>query len=264
METEFNEFEQALDAVAELLAHLKKQNKGISLPQSALDLLDKAGAGPIEMVSTDPIPIQPPPRSTGKSPVAAATDEPTPALKELLDIRNWIGDCGRCGLHEKRTKIVFGDGNPNADLMFIGEGPGRDEDLQGLPFIGAAGKLLTSMIEGGLKKSRSDVYITNIVKCRPPGNRDPLPDETCVCKRFLVEQIRLIQPKVICALGRIAAQNLLEVRTPISKMRGNWFEFMGIKVMPTFHPAALLRNPASKRPTWQDLQMIMAELKWDQ
>jgi uracil-DNA glycosylase family 4 len=177
----------------------------------------------------------------------------------LQTIREDIGDCIRCKLHKGRTKIVFGDGNPKAKLLFIGEGPGRDEDLQGLPFVGRAGKLLTQMIEAmGLR--RSDVYICNVVKCRPPENRAPERDEVAACSPFLFRQIDLVAPKVIVCLGSIAAQTILETTRGISQFRGQWLEFRGRKLMATYHPAYLLRNPAAKSEVWKDLQKVMAEL----
>ena len=177
----------------------------------------------------------------------------------LQTIREDIGDCIRCKLHKGRTKIVFGDGHPHAKLLFIGEGPGRDEDLQGLPFVGRAGKLLTQMIEAmGLK--RSDVYICNVVKCRPPENRAPEGDEVEACSPFLFRQIDLVAPKVIVCLGAIAAQTILETTRGISQFRGQWQEFRGRKLMATYHPAYLLRNPAAKSEVWKDLQKVMTEL----
>jgi uracil-DNA glycosylase len=177
----------------------------------------------------------------------------------LQTIREDIGDCIRCKLHKGRTKIVFGDGHPQAKLLFIGEGPGRDEDLQGLPFVGRAGKLLTQMIEAmGLQ--RSDVYICNVVKCRPPENRAPEKDEVAACSPFLFRQIDLVAPKVIVCLGSIAAQTILETTRGISQFRGQWLEFRGRKLMATYHPAYLLRNPAAKSEVWKDLQKVMAEL----
>jgi uracil-DNA glycosylase len=177
----------------------------------------------------------------------------------LQTIREDIGDCIRCKLHKGRTKIVFGDGHPQAKLLFIGEGPGRDEDVQGLPFVGRAGKLLTQMIEAmGLQ--RSDVYICNVVKCRPPENRAPEKDEVAACSPFLFRQIDLVAPKVIVCLGSIAAQTILETTRGISQFRGQWLEFRGRKLMATYHPAYLLRNPAAKSEVWKDLQKVMAEL----
>jgi uracil-DNA glycosylase family 4 len=177
----------------------------------------------------------------------------------LSRIREDIGDCTRCKLHKGRTKIVFGTGNPNADLMFVGEGPGRDEDLSGEPFVGRAGKLLTDMIKAmGLQ--REDVYIANVVKCRPPENRLPEKDEIATCSPFLMRQIDAIKPKVICTLGSCSAQTLLQTAQGISKLRGEWFDFRGTKLMPTYHPAYLLRNPAAKPEVWKDLQKVMAVL----
>ena len=177
----------------------------------------------------------------------------------LLKIREDIGDCTRCRLHKGRHKIVFGDGNPKAELVFIGEGPGADEDMQGLPFVGRAGKLLTQMIEAmGLQ--RKDVYICNVVKCRPPENRAPEPDEVTTCSPYLLRQIDVIQPKVIVCLGAVAAKTLLETTRGISQFRGEWLQWRGRKLMATYHPAYLLRNPNAKGEVWKDLQMVMAEL----
>ena len=163
--------------------------------------------------------------------------------------------CTRCRLSEGRTKVVFGSGHPAAELMFIGEGPGADEDRQGLPFVGAAGELLTRIIQA-IEKTRDEVYIANVVKCRPPGNRDPQPDEVAACRGYLDQQIALVRPRVIVALGRVAAQTLLGNDSPIGRMRGQWFRVQGIPTMVTYHPAALLRNPALKRPTWEDMQQV--------
>jgi DNA polymerase len=177
----------------------------------------------------------------------------------LLKIRQDLGECTRCKLHRTRKKIVFGDGNPRANLVFVGEGPGADEDAQGLPFVGRAGKLLTQMIEAmGLQ--RSDVYICNVVKCRPPGNRQPESDEVEKCSPFLFRQLDVIQPKVIVCLGATAAQTLLQTNRSISQFRGQWLDFRGFKMLPTYHPAYLLRNPAAKSEVWKDLQKVMAEL----
>jgi uracil-DNA glycosylase len=170
-----------------------------------------------------------------------------------------IGDCTRCKLHRGRTKLVFGDGNPKAELVFVGEGPGRDEDAQGLPFVGRAGKLLNQMIEAmGLQ--RKDVYICNVVKCRPPENRTPEKDEVETCSPFLLRQIDAIAPKVIVCLGSVAAQTLLETNRGISHFRGEWLDFRGRKLLATYHPAYLLRNPSAKGEVWKDLQKVMAVL----
>lgn len=181
-------------------------------------------------------------------------------VTSLEEIRDDLGDCRRCKLCEHRTQIVFGVGNPRADLVFIGEGPGEDEDKRGEPFVGRAGQLLTDIITRGMGISRAEVYIANVVKCRPPGNRNPEPDEIAACQPFLFRQIDAIDPKVIVALGKFAAQTLLQSATPISKLRGRWAEFRGRKLMPTFHPSYLLRNPADKKLVWEDVQLVMQEL----
>ena len=177
----------------------------------------------------------------------------------LLKIREDLGECTRCKLHSTRHSIVFGDGNPKAELIFVGEGPGADEDAQGLPFVGRAGKLLTQMIEAmGLQ--RKDVYICNVVKCRPPGNRQPEEDEVTTCSPFLLRQIDAIAPKVIVCLGAVAAKTLLQTNRGISQFRGEWLEFRGRKLLATYHPAYLLRNPPAKSEVWKDLQKVMAVL----
>ena len=196
--------------------------------------------------------------------------EPTPgnlfvspgleATRNLEELRTHIGDCRRCKLAPHRTHLVFGVGNPRARLVFVGEAPGRDEDLQGEPFVGRAGQLLTEIITKGMKLRRQDVYIANVIKCRPPDNRNPEPDEVASCEPFLLRQLELIGPEVIVALGKFAVQTLLRVKTPITQLRGRWYDYHGIKLMPTFHPAYLLRNPADKRLVWQDIQKVMLEL----
>jgi uracil-DNA glycosylase len=189
-------------------------------------------------------------------PEARVTD-PVQALKL---IREDLGDCTRCRLHKQgRKQIVFGVGNPKAELMFIGEAPGADEDQQGEPFVGRAGQLLNNMIKAmGLR--REDVYIANIIKCRPPGNRTPERDECETCSPFLMRQIAAIKPKAIVALGAVAAKTLLAINAPMSEFRGRWFDFRGTKLAVTYHPAFLLRDPRQKKETWKDLQMVMKEL----
>lgn len=177
--------------------------------------------------------------------------------KSLETFEKAINKCTKCALHKSRTKFVFGIGNPDADVMFIGEGPGRDEDLSGEPFVGRAGKLLDKILTA-INFQRSEVYIANMVKCRPPNNRDPEPIEMATCRPYLMEQIRMIQPKFICCLGRISGQALLESKLPLSKLRGSFHEWNSIQVMVTYHPAALLRFPAYKRDTWEDVQMLRA------
>jgi DNA polymerase len=178
----------------------------------------------------------------------------------LEELRAAIGDCQRCKLCSGRTHIVFGIGNPRAKLMFVGEGPGRDEDLQGEPFVGRAGQLLTDIITKGIGIKREDVYICNVVKCRPPENRNPEPDEVAACEPFLKKQIELVRPEIIVGLGKFAVQTLLKSNAPISKLRGKWHSYCGIKLMPTFHPAYLLRNPADKKLVWEDIKQVIKEL----
>jgi uracil-DNA glycosylase len=179
--------------------------------------------------------------------------------RTLDEVRRELGDCRRCKLCAGRKQIVFGAGNPKARLVFVGEGPGAEEDAQGLPFVGPAGQLLTKMILAmGLK--RDDVYICNVVKCRPPGNRNPEPDEISACEPFLRAQLESIGPEVVVALGKFAAQTLLRESTPITRLRGQWRTYQGMKLMPTFHPAYLLRNPAEKKPCWEDLKAVMGVL----
>jgi len=177
----------------------------------------------------------------------------------LLAVRADLGECRRCKLAAGRTTLVFGVGNPAAELMFVGEGPGADEDREGEPFVGKAGQLLTRMIVA-MGFRRDEVYIANVVKCRPPGNRNPEPDEIEACEPFLRGQIAAIRPKVIVALGKFAAQTLLRDTTPITRLRGRWMTYEGVKLMPTFHPAYLLRSPDEKGKAWEDLQAVMREL----
>lgn len=180
---------------------------------------------------------------------------------DLEGIRAWIGDCQRCKLAGGRKTIVFGQGNPKAELMFIGEGPGADEDEQGLAFVGRAGQLLTDIIEKGMKMRRADVFIANVIKCRPPQNRNPEPDEILSCQPFLERQIEVIQPKVIVALGKFAGQWLLKTAEPISRIRGRVGDYRGIKAMPTWHPAYLLRTPTAKKEVWADMKVVMELLR---
>ena len=174
----------------------------------------------------------------------------------LAGVKAFIGVCTRCKLSGLgRTQVVFGVGNPTADLMFVGEAPGADEDEQGVPFVGRAGQLLTKIIEA-IELKRDDVYIANVIKCRPPQNRNPEPDEIETCEPFLFQQIDLIKPKVIVTLGKFAAQCLLRSEAPISRLRGRIFDYRGAKLIPTFHPAYLLRNPSSKREVWEDMKLV--------
>lgn len=183
-----------------------------------------------------------------------------PKDTKLSLIKNEVVYCQKCPLGKMRTKAVFGSGNINAKLMFIGEAPGHDEDIQGLPFVGEAGMLLTKIIEAMAIK-REDVYISNILKCRPPKNRSPLPEEISACINYLYAQIDMIKPRIICTLGKFASQALLNTGTNISKLRGNWHEYRGVKLMPTYHPAYLLRNPKDKKIVWEDMKKIIEALK---
>ena len=195
---------------------------------------------------------------------AEVTARPESAISDpaqaLLAIREDLGDCTRCRLHKQgRKQIVFGVGNPKAELMFIGEAPGADEDTQGEPFVGRAGQLLNNMIKAmGLR--REDIYIANIIKCRPPGNRTPERDECETCSPFLMRQIATIKPKVLVALGAVAAKTLLAINSPMSELRGHWYDFRSTKLAVTYHPAFLLRDPRQKKEAWKDLQMVMKEL----
>ena len=178
--------------------------------------------------------------------------------ESLADVRADLGECVRCKLAAGRTHIVFGQGNPAARLVFVGEGPGQEEDLAGEPFVGAAGQLLTKIIEA-MRLRREEVYIANVVKCRPPGNRVPEEDEIAACSPFLRRQIAAIRPLFVCTLGGCAAQTLLRTRAPISRLRGRFHEVDGFRVLPTFHPAYLLRNPEQKRAVWEDMKLLMKE-----
>jgi uracil-DNA glycosylase family 4 len=211
-------------------------------------------AGPVRLATPAALP------APAAAPSAAAATFSKNAAEALLAVRADIGDCTRCKLHTLgRTQIVFGVGNPEADLMFVGEAPGADEDIQGIPFVGRAGQLLTKIIEAiGLK--REDVYIANVIKCRPPQNRNPEPDEIETCEPFLFRQVDIIKPKVIVALGKFAAQTLVRTLDPISRLRGRQFTYRGAILIPTFHPAYLLRNPSSKREVWEDMKLVKSLL----
>jgi DNA polymerase len=195
------------------------------------------------------------PEATAASPMAGSD-----AAAGLKAIREDIGDCQRCKLAGGRRNIVFGQGNPNARLMFVGEAPGGEEDVQGLAFVGRAGQLLTDIIEKGLKIPRKDVFIVNVLKCRPPENRNPEPDEIMACQPFLEKQIEVIRPTVIVGLGKFAGQWLLKTAEPISRIRGRVGDYNGIKVVPTYHPAFLLRNPSAKKEVWEDMKVVLSLL----
>lgn len=194
---------------------------------------------------------------------AAQEMEPAAVSAETLEtVRAELGDCQRCGLGASRTKLVYGVGNPNARLVLVGEAPGREEDLQGEPFVGEAGRLLDKILQA-MGMRREDVYICNVLKCRPPNNRDPFPEEVATCEAFLVRQIAAIRPQVIIGLGRFAVHSLLKTKAPISKLRGEWQEYQNIPLMPTYHPAYLLRNPEGKRDVWEDMKQVLRRLQSD-
>jgi len=198
-------------------------------------------------------------------PLPIETGEKSMSNKEkataLAEIDKQIRNCSLCGLSKGRKNAVPGEGNPAARVMFIGEGPGEEEDKQGRPFVGKAGELLTKIIENGMGLKQEEVYITNVVKCRPPENRDPLPEEIARCEAYLEEQLDMIQPHVIVTLGRVAAQALLNSNTPISRLRGKFYRYKEIPLMPTFHPAYLLRNPGEKRSVWEDIKKVISLLQ---
>jgi DNA polymerase len=199
----------------------------------------------------------PPPGVEGAAAAPAPMERPKDPAAALAAIREEMGDCQRCRLASGRKTIVFGQGNPHAELMFVGEGPGAEEDEQGLAFVGRAGQLLTDIIEKGLKMRRADVWIGNVIKCRAPQNRNPEPDEILACKPFLEAQIRAIRPRVLVGLGKFGAHWLLKTAEPITRLRGRVGEYEGIPVMPTYHPAYLLRNPAGKKDVWEDMKVVL-------
>ncbi|MDX2014343.1 MAG: uracil-DNA glycosylase [Myxococcaceae bacterium] len=253
------------DELNELALELRRHLAWQEADGSRVVLADRAAlqagaiARPAAMPQARPVaPARPAPAPAVARPVPAPAPLPITAVERrpLDEIRRELGDCQRCKLCKGRNSIVFGAGNPRAELVFVGEGPGEEEDKQGVPFVGKAGQLLTKMIEA-MKFSRDDVYICNVVKCRPPNNRNPEPDEIEACEPFLKAQLASLQPKVIVALGKFAAQTLLRDQTSITRLRGQWREYQGIPLMPTFHPAYLLRQPEEKKLAWLDLQEVM-------
>ena len=256
--------------LADARAHLEwLRESGVGEVEGHATATATRGSTPLPAPRGEGASDRPPPSNPTSTPAATATSTPNPSgylmtdngcgSEALLAVRRDLGECARCKLASGRTRIVFGVGDPRAELMFVGEGPGADEDLQGEPFVGKAGQLLTKMIEA-MGYRREEVYIANVVKCRPPGNRDPESDEIAACEPFLKAQIAAVRPKVVVALGRFAVQTLLRDPTPISRQRGRWRDYEGVKLMPTFHPAYLLRNPPEKKRAWEDLQLVMKEL----
>jgi uracil-DNA glycosylase len=261
-----------LASVRDYVDQLREEGlEGLPVSESSGRAAPATSPAPAPVASPSPAP-KPPPRA---APVASAPRAPVappppsemfskyPGLEQtsaLDSLREFIGDCRRCKLWGLRKNLVFGVGDPKAELMFVGEAPGADEDARGEPFVGRAGQLLTDIIERGMGMKRAEVYICNVIKCRPPDNRNPEPDEVASCEPFLNRQIDLVRPRVIVGLGTFAVQALLKVKTPISRLRGSWHDLRGIRMMPTFHPAYLLRNPSEKRQVWQDVQMVLKEL----
>ena len=242
--------QEFLDIVTQVRTHLEYQRA--------------LGVSVVETVAASPAAIAVPPVV---KPIAKVQEEPEtqkPAAAPagaLTAVRDELGDCTRCKLCKGRKTIVFGEGDPEAVLVFVGEGPGQEEDQQGRPFVGAAGQLLTDIIVKGMKLNREDVYICNIVKCRPPGNRNPEPDEIEACEPFLIKQLQAIRPKMIVALGNVAVKTLLKTKDGITKLRGTWKTYQGIPLMPTFHPAYLLRNPSDKKLVWEDIKKVLTEME---
>ncbi len=271
--------EEGLEGLSGVAASLASTKPPIATPAATARAAARVSRSSAPLASTSkppsPAPVTDPPSpAPGVAATAPAAAPPTrsapaemfylyPALErttDLTELRAFIGECTRCKLAPKRTNLVFGVGNAQADLMFVGEAPGADEDLRGEPFVGRAGQLLTDIIERGMGMTRAEVYICNVIKCRPPENRNPEADEVAACEPFLQRQIDLVRPRVIVGLGTFAVQAVLKLKTPISKLRGVWHEVRGIKMMPTFHPAYLLRNPGEKRAVWADIQEVMREL----
>jgi uracil-DNA glycosylase len=263
-----------LEIVADVRAHLEYQRalgvKSVELPTGGSSpskvrpavAMREGSAVPVPAASPRPAPERRPAITTA-SPGAAPSgsiEAPSSGPLALETIREEIGDCTRCKLHQGRKNIVFGEGDPKAALVFVGEGPGFEEDQQGRPFVGPAGQLLTDIIVKGIKIRREDVYICNIVKCRPPENRNPELDEVEACMGFVKKQIAAIRPKVIVTLGNVPTQNLLGTKQGITRLRGTWQEYNGIPVMPTFHPSYLLRSPGEKGKVWEDIKLVMAKL----
>jgi len=238
------------DELRFLAASLKERlliDRELGMPLSYL----KAGNEDSGGESVENMPSLPPKSMKNQTEGAAGGAE-----TRLERVREDLGDCRRCKLAGSRRNIVFGEGSPEAELVFVGEAPGGDEDVQGKPFVGRAGQLLTKII-GAMGLRREDVYICNILKCRPPQNRNPLPEEIASCEPFLIRQLEAIRPRAICALGSFAARTLLKSETPITLLRGSFHDYQGIPLMPTYHPAYLLRNPGAKKQVWEDVQKIM-------
>ena len=258
-----NLYNQILEETAELVRRAADPRRGtIALsPETAalLERLHVSAPVPAAVPATEPSAHPEPETAPAESVIA----EPAPGSHRLelpgsLDrLAELVSGCEKCVLCRNRTQTVFADGNPEADLVFVGEAPGAEEDKRGLPFVGRAGQLLTDIIEKGMKLNRSDVYICNVIKCRPPENRDPSPEEKRACEPYLIQQLKIVKPKVICALGGHAAKTLLRTDESTGRLRGKWHSYEGIPLRVTYHPAYLLRDPSQKRKTWEDVQEIM-------
>lgn len=245
--------QEFLDIVTQVRAHLEYQRAlGLSMVEAVA----------ARAMSPSAIAVSPAAKPAAKKQEEHEIQKPAAAIAGRLSaVRDELGDCTRCKLCKGRKNIVFGEGDPDAMLVFVGEGPGQEEDQQGRPFVGAAGQLLTDIIVKGMKLNREDVYICNIVKCRPPGNRNPEPDEVEACEPFLIKQLQAIKPGVIVALGNVAVKTLLKTKEGITKLRGTWKTYQGIPLMPTFHPAYLLRNPSDKKLVWEDIKKVLTEME---
>ena len=250
-----------LEIVTQVRTHLEYQKAlGVTVVESRVV--------PASAAAVAAQPVIEPIKAAGPAPVEpgekeAVTEAQSPRLPSgtLSMVREELGECTRCKLSKGRNTIVFGEGDPSAAIVFIGEGPGQEEDQQGRPFVGAAGQLLTDIIVKGMKLRREDVYICNIVKCRPPENRNPEADEIAACEPFLIKQVQAIKPKIIVALGNVAVKTLLRTKEGITSLRGKWKTYQGIPLMPTFHPAYLLRTPGDKKLVWADIQQVMEKME---
>jgi len=231
--------------------------------RDAAELVKQSARGPRKTVSLSPEVAAMLDAIETRAPAAPPAAAAPEAVSSLEALEQEVRVCTKCGLARGRKQTVFGQGNPKAELVFVGEAPGFEEDRSGVPFVGRAGQLLTDIIVKGMKLRREDVYICNVLKCRPPGNRDPNPEEVAVCEAYLVQQLELIAPKVICALGRHAAQTLLKTTDSTGRLRGKWHDYHGIPLRVTYHPSYLLRTPTEKRKTWEDVQEVMKVLNGD-
>ncbi|MBI5095559.1 MAG: uracil-DNA glycosylase [Candidatus Hydrogenedentes bacterium] len=240
-------WQAALDETMALAKQASRNGRTINVSPEVAALLESVGA----RTTTEPV---------GMAAEDSADEQGDPRTADLKALADTVRACQKCGLCETRTQTVFSDGSPYARLVFVGEAPGGDEDRQGVPFVGRAGQLLTDIIVKGMKMNRSDVYICNVLKCRPPENRNPTPAEVEQCEPYLIRQLELIQPKVICALGLYAAQSLLKTTDTVGRLRGKWHTYHGIPLRVTYHPAYLLRNPEDKAKTWADVQEVMKVL----